>query len=221
MTDYLDHPNEEALERFLRNEVQESELETIETHILACESCVTRLEALEIELAAAKAACQELEAERIRKQAAPARSWAARSWKDWFTLPALSWAGAAAVLALGITVVPQFMPRDVNLTASRGLETSGMTLSPCGTLEAAVVPGGRPLDLHLKADDLPEGRVNLEIVNGLGKRVWQGAGLIHQQKADVVVPRITTAGAYFLRVYTPAQPGSVPDVLREFRFEVR
>ena len=45
MTDYLDHPNEEALERFLRNEVQESELETIETHILACESCVTRLEA--------------------------------------------------------------------------------------------------------------------------------------------------------------------------------
>lgn len=216
MTDYFDHPNEEALERFLRNEAQETELETIETHILACESCVTRLEALELELAAAKAACRQLEAERIRKQAAPARSW-----KDWFTVPALSWAGAAAALALGITVVPHFMPRDVNLSASRGLETSGMTLSPCGTLEAAVVPGGRPLDLHLKADDLPEGRVNLEIVNGLGKRVWQGASVIHQQKAEVLVPRITTAGAYFLRLYNPAQPSSEPDVLREFRFEVR
>lgn len=216
MTDYFDHPNEEALERFLRNEAQETELETIETHILACESCVTRLEALELELAAAKAACRQLEAERIRKHAAPARSW-----KDWFTVPALSWAGAAAALALGITVVPHFMPRDVNLSASRGLETSGMTLSPCGTLEAAVVPGGRPLDLHLKADDLPEGRVNLEIVNGLGKRVWQGASVIHQQKAEVLVPRITTAGAYFLRLYNPAQPSSEPDVLREFRFEVR
>ncbi len=216
MTDpYLDHPNEEALERFLRNEAQETELEIIETHILACESCVTRLEALEIELAAVKVACRELQTERIQKEAARSRSW-----RDWFTLPALSWAGAAAVLALGITTIPQFMPRDVNLTASRGLET-GMTLSPCGTLEAAVVPEGRPLDLHLKADDLPEGRVNLEIVNGLGKRVWQGAGVIRQQQANVVVPRITTAGAYFLRLYNPAQTGSEPDVLREFRFEVR
>jgi hypothetical protein len=216
MTDpYLDHPNEEALERFLRNEAQETELETIETHILACESCVTRLEALEIELAAVKVACRELQTERIQKEAARSRSW-----RDWFTLPALSWAGAAAVLAIGITTIPQFLPRDVNLTASRGLET-GMTLSPCGTLEAAVVPEGRPLDLHLKADDLPEGRVNLEIVNGLGKRVWQGAGVIRQQQANVVVPRITTAGAYFLRLYNPAQTGSEPDVLREFRFEVR
>ena len=216
MTDpYLDHPNEEALERFLRNEAQESELEIIETHILACESCVTRLEALEIDLAAVKIACRELQTERIPKEAARSRSW-----RDWFTLPALSWAGAAAVLALGISAVPQFLPRDVNLTASRGLET-GMTLSPCGTLEAAVVPEGRPLDLHLKADDLPEGRVNLEIVNGLGKRVWQGAGVIRQQQANVVVPRITTAGAYFLRLYNPARAGSDPDVLREFRFEVR
>ena len=216
MTDpYLDHPNEEALERFLRNEAQETELETIETHILACESCVTRLEALELDLAAVKVACHELQTERIQKEAARSRSW-----RDWFTLPALSWAGAAAVLALGITVVPQFLPRDVNLTATRGLET-GMTLSPCGTLEAAVVPEGRPLDLHLKADDLPEGRVNLEIVNGVGKRVWQGAGMIKQQRANVVVPRITTAGAYFLRLYNPAQTGSEPDVLREFRFEVR
>lgn len=216
MTDpYLDHPNEEALERFLRNEAQESELEIIETHILACESCVTRLEALELDLAAVKVACRELQTERIQKEAARSRSW-----RDWFTLPALSWAGAAAVLALGITVVPQFLPRDVNLTATRGLET-GMTLSPCGTLEAAVVPEGRPLDLHLKADDLPEGRVNLEIVNGVGKRVWQGAGIIKQQQANVVVPRITTAGAYFLRLYNPAQAGSEPDVLREFRFEVR
>ena len=216
MTDpYLDHPNEEALERFLRNEAQESELEIIETHILACESCVTRLEALEIDLAAVKIACRELQTERIQKEAVRSRSW-----RDWFTLPALSWAGAAAVLALGISAVPQFLPRDVNLTASRGLET-GMTLSPCGTLEAAVVPEGRPLDLHLKADDLPEGRVNLEIVNGLGKRVWQGAGVIRQQQANVVVPRITTAGAYFLRLYNPARAGSDPDVLREFRFEVR
>lgn len=216
MTDpYLDHPNEEALERFLRNEAQESELEIIETHILACESCVTRLEALELDLAAVKVACRELQTERIQKEAARSRSW-----RDWFTLPALSWAGAAAVLALGITAVPQFLPRDVNLTATRGLET-GMTLSPCGTLEAAVVPEGRPLDLHLKADDLPEGRVNLEIVNGVGKRVWQGAGIIKQQRANVVVPRITTAGAYFLRLYNPAQAGSEPDVLREFRFEVR
>jgi hypothetical protein len=219
MTDpYLDHPNEEALERFLRNEAQAAELEVIETHILACESCVTRLEALQIEFAAAKLACQQIETERIRKEAAHSR----RSWRDWFTFPALSWASAVALAAVAISVVPHFMPRVVNLNASRGgAETSGMTLSPCGTLEAAVVPENRPLDLRLKADDLPEGRVNLEIVNGVGTRVWQGVGVIRQQQAEVSVPRITTSGAYFLRLYNPAQPGSEPDVLREFRFEVR
>ncbi len=219
MTDpFLDHPNEEALERFLRNEVQETELEVIETHILACESCVTRLEALETDLAAAKIALQELAVERVNKQTALSR----RTWRDWFTLPALSWAGAVAMAALGISLIPHFLPREINLAASRGgTETSGMTLSPCGTLEAAVVPEGRPLDLHLKADDLPEGRVNLEIVNGLGHRVWQGVGVIRQQQAEVSVPRITASGAYFLRLYNPAQAGSEPDVLREFRFEVR
>ena len=53
---YLEHPSEEALERFLLNRSEESEVEILETHVLACESCITRLETLESDLITLKTA---------------------------------------------------------------------------------------------------------------------------------------------------------------------
>jgi hypothetical protein len=47
---------EEALERFLLHQSRDEELEVLESHILACESCVTRLEDLEVWLAVTKLA---------------------------------------------------------------------------------------------------------------------------------------------------------------------
>ena len=54
------HPSEEALERFLLHAVQGPELVQLEGHILACDSCVTRLEDIEIMLAATKLALRHL-----------------------------------------------------------------------------------------------------------------------------------------------------------------
>ena len=61
MQQYLEHPTEEALERFLLHQSQEAEIEIVETHILACESCVERLEVLETHIAATKIALAELQ----------------------------------------------------------------------------------------------------------------------------------------------------------------
>ena len=51
-----DHPSEEQLERFLLNMLGGVELELLETHILSCNDCVSRLQKLEIEIAAKKLA---------------------------------------------------------------------------------------------------------------------------------------------------------------------
>ncbi len=53
------HPTEESLERFLLKHSQEEELAVVETHILACESCVARLESLEMNVAVMKLALGE------------------------------------------------------------------------------------------------------------------------------------------------------------------
>src|SRR5689334_20187935 len=95
---YLDHPTEEALERFVLNHADEKELEIVETHILACVSCVTRLEDLELQIAATKLALQQVRTEQLAKQATKKTA----SWKTWATAPGLSLAGGLAVLAVGV-----------------------------------------------------------------------------------------------------------------------
>ena len=77
---YRDHPNEEALERFLLNTSPEEELEILESHILACGECVGLLKTLENEIAATRLALRQLlEVERILKSPARSQSrWKAR-----------------------------------------------------------------------------------------------------------------------------------------------
>ena len=92
---YFDHPNEEALERFLLQRSDENELEVLETHILACEVCITRLETLELQITNLKAALVTAEEQRIQKELHSARS----SWKSWFRVPLLivGWGGLRCV----------------------------------------------------------------------------------------------------------------------------
>jgi hypothetical protein len=202
---YLDHPAEDVLERFLLHRSDEQETDVVETHILACESCVTRLEALEIEIAATKLALQEFHKERVEKAVAKQQV----TWRNWFTLPRLSMAGGVAALAIAIGLLPQFMhtgasPAEVNLTSYRGLE------SP-------VLPKDRPLDVHLNANGLSENRVAVELVNNDGKEIWQKIASVDQSRINLQVPKITESGANLLRVSDPATQSE----LREFSFEIK
>src|SRR5437868_15481827 len=80
---YLDHPTEDALERLLLHQSREEELEVLEAHILACESCVTRLENLEVWLATTKLALNEnLYQQSIKATANERPSWR----RSWFTV---------------------------------------------------------------------------------------------------------------------------------------
>ena len=206
MTDpLLEHPTEEALERFIMNKLQDDELEILETHILACEACVTRLEALEVEVASLKEALAAHETARIQEQLAPAKT----SWRTWLTLPTLSWAGAAAAaIAVVLIAVPHSVPSSYDLTASRGSET------------VAILPENRPLDLRLDAGDLSQGPVNVQVVNELGTEVWRGQASVSNEKASVRVPELAKPGIYFVRCYAASDTG-LRDLLREFRVQVK
>ena len=156
MTDpYREHPNEEALERFLLKNSSAEELEVVETHLFACEACVEHLEALETQIAATKLALASLEAKRILKETAKISG----TWRSWFTTPRLSYATAFAGLVLGAIIFS--LPRDVTITAYRGSET-------------VIVSQWRPLHLHLNAAGLPAGPTSVEIVDVNGSTIWRG-----------------------------------------------
>jgi hypothetical protein len=204
---YLDnHPAEETLERFLLHQCSEPELETVETHILACDACVSRLEALETQIAAIKTALGELQREKAFAAAAEHGAW-----KRWFTVPNLSWAGAAAaVIAAGVFITPELRrsqpPADVTLSTYRDMQTG-------------VVPEGRPLHVHFNAQGLPDGPVTVQLVNDTGAELWKGAGVIRQEKAEVTAPKIAQDGSYLFRLYGGARPQG--ELLREYSFQVK
>src|SRR3954462_1974771 len=142
------HPTEETLEKFLLHRMQDEELETTETHILACDSCVARLEAMEIQLEATKIALAEFHKETVEKNFAAAKSprWA------WLKVPTLSLAGAGAALAIALAIVPQFTTVERSVSAVMGSEVT-------------TIPAGRPLLLHLNAKDLHEEKVSVQVVS--------------------------------------------------------
>jgi hypothetical protein len=202
---HRDHPNEDALERLLLNQSDEEELEIVETHILGCESCVTRLEGLELNLAAMKMALETFQAEQLQKQAQPAAP--VSFWKSWLTIPKLSFAGAAlAACALAVSWVE--VPRQVTLMSYRGAETTQ-------------VAEFRPLQLHLNAHDLTAGPVRVELVTGGGNKLWEGPATIQKDTVNVRVPRLTASGTYYVRILA-AQPASGEDeLLREFSIKAK
>ena len=205
MTDaYLDHPTEDALERYLLNTVTESELETIETHFMACETCTTRLETLGEEVTVIQTALAQLEAE---PKKAPQTS-SAPLWRRWFTIPNLSLAGAAAAMILAVLASPRFIPTKVDLSAHRGSNI-------------VVVPESRPLALNMQSYDLRDGATAVELVNGAGQSIWAGTAMVRQEEAHVSIPALKNKGIYFIRFYSAGPVGSAHELLQEFQVEVK
>jgi hypothetical protein len=205
---YLQHPSEEILERFALEQSNEAELDFTETHILACETCVTRLETLEIQIDATRLALQEIHKDEV------ARAYARQNatWRNWLTMPRLSMVGAAAALALVLSVAPRTLflhapVAQVSLVAYRGVES-------------ASVPKNHPLHVRLNANDLDQKTVNVALVDEGGSQVWEGAARVQQNEVDVNVPGITEAGAHFFRLYAPQSNGE-GELLREFSFQVK
>jgi anti-sigma-K factor RskA len=202
------HPTEDELELFVLRRSPEEELEGLESHILACESCVTRLEALEIQIGATRLVLREMQREQLARAAS-------RQGSSWIRLPVpkFSLVAAVATVALGIIVVPALF--------QRGGPVVQVSLSTYRGAEASIVPEARRLHVHLNASDLTEGSVIVELVDSRGVEVWTGKAAIHDQQVELVVPPIMERGAHFLRLSAGTQPGAESDLLREFAFQVK
>ena len=199
---YFDHPSTDALERFILHRCSEDELELVETHILACESCVGALENLEVEIASTKLALKQVGAQ----QSAPVLS-AQPERKSflqrWFSVPTLSWAGVALTACAFCLIA--FLPANINLNADRDNAT-------------LVVPEWRSVHLHLHDGGLPLGALRAEVANDSGSILWSGAANNVQGDVELHMPRMTHVGVYYARLYTPWPEH---ELLNEFRFEVK
>jgi hypothetical protein len=199
-TTLVTHPSEDLLEKFARNRCSDDEVELVETHILGCEICVTRLEELDDFLDAFQPGYQELRQNRTRSARRLSFQWA-------FGL------ATAAVLGIGLSFVPRLThhegptflaPAQLQLSAERGNE-------------AAKAPAFRPLQLRLSATDLPQRILSVEVVNAVGSAVWNGSTQVAHDEATVNLPAMP-AGAYFLRLYAGSKDRS--ELLREFAFQI-
>jgi hypothetical protein len=199
---HREHPSEEELERFLLNMSSEEEVESVETHILACGYCVEQLETLETQIVATRLALHALETRGDSKSPVEKSS----QWQSWFTIPRLSFAATGVAVAAGTLLFS--IPRDVSITAYRGTET-------------AIVSEGRPLHMHLNAAGLNPGTVAVELADSQGATVWKAISAVRHDNVDVSLPRITQSGPYFVRLYSPPQAGTESVLLREFAVDAR
>lgn len=205
-----EHPSEETLERFLLHQSSEDEIEGVETHILACHSCVTRLEELEIHIAATKMALADLHQKAVAKNyaAETAHRESKSRWFGWLNAKSLSFAGAAAALALTLTIAPRYSTVEKDMSAFRGAEVN-------------TIPVGRTVLLHLNARDLPQNPVSVEVVNAEGEEIWNSPSKVSGQTVDAKLPPIEAKGNYFLRIYSANNKQDRGELLREFSFNVQ
>src|ERR1700761_8098233 len=90
----VSHPSEDLLEKFARNRCSDQEVELVETHVLACSVCVTKLEDLDNFLAAFRPGYQEF----LRSRS--------RTTRPLFNLRWAYALAAVAVLGIGVSVMP-------------------------------------------------------------------------------------------------------------------
>jgi anti-sigma factor RsiW len=198
------HPDEEVIEKYSLGDLSEGEVTRVEEHLLICESCQNRVTESDRYVAAMQSVSAQIRRGTPRTEDRP--------WYYPRLVPSLLVAAGLLFLgAVGLewgakwneilhTAEPTFA---INLVANRG-----------GGIDAKA-PAGRPLTLQLDLAGLPpEASFRLEMVDGVGKRVWQGAVISQGSQAVASVPKMAS-GTYFLRTYAPSGK-----LLREYGLEV-
>jgi hypothetical protein len=207
---YVEHPSEEMLERYILHHSNETELDTIETHVLACDNCIARLEDLESYVTAMREANRQLQLERAQQ---PVKQSLTATLLNWLTPQRMGLVGAAAVLAMTVSIGPLYR------SSHRGAAPISASLSAWRGAEAHMLPANHPLNVHLNASDLGQHQVWAELVDGRGNQLWQSATSIAQDSVDVKLPALAASQNYFLRLYATENNGKGPgDLLREFAF---
>ena len=84
--------------------------------------------------------------------------------------------------------------------------------------EAVIAPASRALQVQLRATDLPQTALLVEVVDAVGSPIWKGSTQVTHDGAVVSLPPMR-AGTYFLRLYGSSKDESDP--LREFAFQIK
>lgn len=205
--------SEQELEAFLHARLSGTTRESIEEHLLYCQSCLDRIEAEESFAASFRAAARRIEVENLRAAysgSPPGRL--ARLWnrirRPSGTSLGIVFASAVAILVLlALPALRQSPALDVSLVAERGL-SAGFS-SPA--------PAGRPLRLNLDTTGLPVTPLRLELAASANRIIARTTVASPAPNLRWDLGRGLGKGNYWVRVYQ-----SKPDtLLREFALIVK
>ena len=199
------HPDDEFLERYAMQSLQEAELAKIEEHFLTCVECQRRLEEIETFVAAVRGAASKLDQEdEARKQ-----FWTRFS--AHFTFQKLAWIMALAAVALAFVAV------RIALTPTTAVRPIALVLESSRDARGFHAEAKTPLDLTLDLHGLSEfSTYDVKIVNTEGQAVWQSTGKSVQARIQTRLPNGLGRGVHFVRVYSPSQV-----LLREFALQIQ
>jgi hypothetical protein len=133
----FDHPTDEMLEGLLLHRSQHSERQMLESHVLACRSCLMLVQDLHKQITATKLALQKIKT----KQAARAVATAQLARLKQLALPALLSSLALAVLTGGLFLIPQEIQENGS--------SAKVSLSVNRDSEHSLLPQGRPVHVTL------------------------------------------------------------------------
>jgi len=195
------HATDDVLERYAMGRLPEPELAEFEEHLLVCPSCQNRL------------AHEDNIRQRVRDGAAVLPQPRAAVW---WRFPKLAW--AASLAAVGLAVFAGLQRQSSRSSSPVApvvilLQTTRGTENP--TLAAATA--GKPLTVVLDLSGLPQlPEYTLEIVDAAGHPVFQTERPPLNNRLPATLGGGLAAGAYFVRVYSPAH-----ELLREYALVVR
>jgi hypothetical protein len=204
--------SEAELEDFLQNRLSGTTRESVEEHILVCQTCLGRVEAEEEFTASFRVAARRIEDEDLNAAYTGSRpGWFSRLWKR-ISHPSRTESSLVLVFAAMLTLVvvpvlrtPSAM--DVSLVAERGLASS----------LSAAAESGRPLKLNLDATGLPRGTLRMELAGQGGEILLSSTAPVSGNVVRWDLGRSLTAGVYWVRLHQQN-----PDtLLREFALTVK
>ncbi len=205
--------SESELNDFLHGRLSGTTRESVEEHILFCQSCLDRVEEEEAFTASLRTAVRRIEEEDLKAAyAGPRPSWPARLWGR---IRAPSRTESSLVLAFAaimvtLVVAPSLRQgpvMDVTLVAERGLSSRF----------SAPAESGRPLRLNLDATGLPQATLRVELAASgnailLSSTAPASGGVLRWD-----LGRSLKAGNYWVRIYQQ----NPDNLIREFALTVK
>jgi hypothetical protein len=193
------HPSEDILEEYVLDRLPEALTAQVEEHLLICHPCQDAVEQTDTFVSAMKTA---------DRHPIPAAGFPGSGWRR--TVPAASVVAVLAVAIVAALAVRKPTPGSPQTPAKVSLSSlrSFSVLAPA--------PAGTPLQLGIEAADLTPGKqYRVEVVDAVGREVWQGAVTEADRKLLATITKPLSAGVYWVRLYAGNS-----ELLREFGMSV-